>query len=284
MKVTEVLKNLNHEIEKLELEETDILVKAEKGIKTTKAALTKMRKFVLHHAFKSKQAEIQFFKVTKPKIYSKLIYYVKLFNIESKRPRGSNKSQIKYFNNQIDRLQDYFNDNLEFYHYYRRGATYLDAHYFVRGNLDIRLFPDTFSFFTDDEFSTSHDSTVATILAYDMLIVYLKTEIAKLENSNGLDAIAVSCHTQSTLNWTGSYTELVELTYALYASGRINRGNTDIKELILAIQNLFNIQNNNYYHTFTELRGRKINPTKFMDTLKESLLKYMMELDGIKQN
>jgi len=284
LKVNELLKNLNHEIEKLELEETDILIKAEKGIKIAKATLTKMRKFVLSQAFKSMQAEIQFFKEVKPKTYSKLIYYVKLFNVESKRPRGSNESQIKYFNDQIDRLQDYFNDNLEFYHYYRKGATYLDEHYFVRGKLDIRLFPDTFSFFTDDEFSTSHDSTVATILAYDMLIVYLKTEIDKLENSKGLETITAPCQPQSKLNWTGSYTELVELTYALYTSGRINRGNTDIKELMLAIQNLFNIQNDNYYHTFTELRGRKINPTKFMDTLKESLVKYMMELDGIKQN
>ncbi|WP_255572487.1 RteC domain-containing protein [Cellulophaga sp. HaHa_2_1] len=207
------------------------------------------------------------------------MYFQKLFNIESKRPRSSNKSQVKYFNKQIDRLQNYFNDNLKFYHYYRRGATFLDEHYFVRGKMDIRLFPDTFSFFTDEKFSTSHDSTVATILAYDMLIVYLKTEINKLENSKGMELTISPYQKESRLFWTASKTDLVELIYALHTTGVINSGTADIKEMASVCEHLFNIELGDYYRTYLEIRSRKINQTKFLDKLKDSLIARMESAD-----
>lgn len=223
--------------------------------------------------------EIYFFKNIKPQVFSKLIYYVKLFSIESKRPRSSNKSQVKYFNKHIDRLQNYFNDNLEFYHYYRRGATFLDSEYFIRGKANIRLFPDSLSFFADDKFSTSHDSTVATILAYDMLIIYLKTEIDKLENNNGMEANNNAFQKQSKLFWTGNKTDLIELIYALHSSGVINSGTADIKEVALICEQMFNVSLGDYYRTFLEIRSRKINQTKFIDKLKESLVDKMLESD-----
>ncbi|MFK7747642.1 MAG: RteC domain-containing protein [Kordia sp.] len=161
MTVDKLLVQLDNRLELLDKESNHILEKTEIGIELSKTFLKKAHTKVLQNGFENTEEEITFFKHYKPKIFSKLIYYQKLFNIESKRPRSSNKSQIKYFNNHIDRLQNYFNDNLEFYHYYRRGASILDEYYFVRGKADIRLFPDTFSFFIDDEFSTSHDSTVA---------------------------------------------------------------------------------------------------------------------------
>ncbi|WP_371815732.1 RteC domain-containing protein [Flagellimonas sp. 389] len=55
-----------------------------------------------------------------------------LFNIEKKRPRSSRKTQVKYLNKHIDKLQIYFHDNLEFYHFYRitvRNFNSLDKHY-----------------------------------------------------------------------------------------------------------------------------------------------------------
>jgi len=106
-----------------------------------------------------------------------------LFNIESRRPRGSIKFQTKYLNAHIEKLQGFFNDNLMFYHYYRRNATFMDKQYFLRDKADVRLLPDCLLFFTGEHFSTGHDGTVATILSYDMLIVHLKTEIDKLENN-----------------------------------------------------------------------------------------------------
>lgn len=279
-KYEEILKKLETELEKLESETEDTLHKAESGIKITKEVLEQLRDLVVNQHFKKASIEIDFFKNVKPQVYSKLIYYVKLFNIESKRPRSSNKSQSKYLNKHIDKLQIYFNDNLEFYHYYRRGATTLDEQYFMRGKADIRLYPDTFHFFTDKQFSTSHDSSVATILAYDMLIIHLKKEIDKLENNNGMETInSPNPMLSSKLFWTGSKTDLIELIYALHSSGTINSGTADIKEMAAVCEQIFNIDLGNYYHTFIEIRSRKTNSTKFIDNLKESLLKRIEESD-----
>jgi len=275
-----MLKNLDTSLERLESDNIDILHKAERGIKITKQTLEQLRNLVVEQNFKNASNEIDFFKNIKPQVFSKLIYYVKLFNIESKRPRSSSKTQIKYLNNHIDKLQNYFNDNLEFYHYYRRNATSLDEQYFMRGRADIRLYPDTFHFFTDKQFSTSHDSTVATILAYDMLIIHLKKEIDKLENNNGMETkLSNNSIFSSKLFWTGNKTDLIELIYALQSCGAINSGTVDIKELAAVCEQLFNTDLGNYYHTFIEIRSRKSNITKFMDKLKACLLRRIEELD-----
>ncbi|HBL79765.1 MAG TPA: tetracycline regulation of excision, RteC, partial [Aequorivita sp.] len=203
----------------------------------------------------------------------------KLFNIESKRPRSSSKFQIKYLNNQIDKLQVFFNDNLEFYHYYRRGATSLDEQYFVRGKSDLRSTTDFFNFYIDEKFSTCQDGTVAAIMAYDMLIVYLQQEIEKLENYK--DNQNTNLMKQpSRIFWTGNKTDLIELIYALQSSGAINSGSADIKEMATLFEQIFNIDLGNYYHTFIEIRARKGSRTKFLDRLQESLLKRFEESDA----
>jgi len=277
----DILKKLDSELNVLEIEEEDILVRAEKGIKLAKQTLKKVRSIIVDYEFKTKSEEIHFFKCTKPKIYSKLIYYVKLFNIEGKRPRGSNKSQVKYLNNYIEKLQTYFNDNLDFYHYYLREATVFDEQYFLRGKADIRLFPDSFHFFVDEQFATSHDSTVATILAYDLLIVHLKREIDKLEN-NGNYASLRLLQSKTKITWTAHKIYLIELIYALHSTDVINNGTVDIKDIAYFVEKTFKVDLGDYYRAFLEIRMRKNGRTKFLDILKKQLTKRMDDTDNIK--
>ena len=278
MKYQDLILEFEAKLEALETCTDDILYRAETGIAYTERWIKTLREEVVRHGFGSIQEEIFFFKHIKPQIFSKLIYYSKLFNIESKRPRSSSKFQIKYLNNQIDKLQVFFNDNLEFYHYYRRGATSLDEQYFVRGKSDLRSTTDFFNFYIDEKFSTCQDGTVAAIMAYDMLIVYLQQEIEKLENYK--DNQNTNLMKQSSrLFWTGNKTDLIELIYALQSSGAINSGTADIKEMATLFEQIFNIDLGNYYHTFIEIRARKGSRTKFLDRLQESLLKRFKESD-----
>jgi hypothetical protein len=278
MKYQDLISEFEAKLETLESCHEDILYKAETGITQTEKCIKHLRKRVVEKGFFSIQEEIRFFKHIKPQIFSKLIYYVKLYNIESKRPRSSSKFQVRYLNNQINKLQVYFNDNLEFYHYYRRGATTLDEQYFIRGQSDLRSQTESFHFFIDEEFSTCQDCTVATIMAFDMLIVYLQQEIEKLESHTYNPKL--NPMTQSTkLFWTGSKTELIELIYALHGSGAINSGTADIKEVASFFEQIFNIDLGNYYHTFIEIRARKYSRTKFLDKLIEVLNQRFKESD-----
>lgn len=278
MEYQELISEFEMKLEDLESRTDDILYKAETGITHTEKCVKNLRKRVVKTGFESTHEEIHFFKFIKPQVLSKLIYYAKLFNIESKRPRSSSKFQLKYLNNQINKLQVYFNDNLEFYHYYRRGATTLDELYFVRGKSDLRSATESFHFFIDEQFSTCQDTTVATIIAYDMLIVYLQQEIEKLETDTNSPKTTLMKYS-SQLFWTGNKTELIELIYALQSSGAINSGTADIKELASLFEQVFNIDLGNYYHTFIEIRARKCSQTKFLDTLIAVLEKRLKDSD-----
>lgn len=273
-----ILKTVEDQLDILEIEEEDFIVLSEKGIKIASRALKEIRQVTIENGFKSDRNEILFFKEIKPRLCSKIIYYAKLFNIESRRPRGSNQSQMRYLNQQIEKLQAFFSENLEFYHYYRRNGTSLDQQFFTRGNTDIRFYLDNFYGFADEEFSTSHDCTVATIIAYDMLIVHLNTEISKLEHYGGRTGIP-TLNRHKKLFWTASKVNLIELIYALHSSSAINHGAINIKVLTALFERLFNINLGNFYHTYIEIRARKTSRTKFLDFLKSGLIRRMDDAD-----
>ncbi|RIV37508.1 tetracycline regulation of excision, RteC [Flagellimonas lutimaris] len=278
MKYQKLLSEFEGQLEALESGNGDILYKAEKGIVLVEKCIRKLQKQIVGKNFETQADEIYFFKHVKPQIFSKLIYYIRLFSIESKRPRGKDVAQVKYLQQQIDKLQTFFNDNLEFYNYYRRGAMSMDEQYFVRGNRDLRMPLESFHFLIDDEFSTCQDGTVATIMAYDMLIVYLRKEVDDL-NNNMEPTKNTAMEKPSKLFWTGSKTDLIELLYALHTSKSINGGTVDIKEMASHFEYFYNVDLGNYYHTFIDIRSRKSSRTRFLDRLIEMLNQRMESLE-----
>ena len=278
MKYQKLLSEFEGQLEALESGDGDILYKAERGIALVEKCIRKLQKQIVGQDFENQADEIYFFKHVKPQIFSKLIYYIRLFSIESKRPRGKDVSQIKYLQQQIDKLQTFFNENLEFYNYYRRGAMSMDEQYFVRGNRDLRMPLESFHFLIDDQFSTCQDGTVATIMAYDMLIVYLRKEVDDL-NNNMEPTKNTPMEKPSKLFWTGSKTDLIELLYALHTSKSINGGTVDIKEMASHFEYFYNVDLGNYYHTFIDIRSRKSSRTKFLDQLIEMLNQRMESLE-----
>ena len=232
-----VREKLTEELKRIENEETDLLKRAELSIFFINKSLIELKEYIRKNKFSSQEDEVLFFKEIKPSIYCKLIYFVKIFNIESKRPNGSDKSQKKYLLNELNKLEKYFSENLEFYQYIRNNMTYLDDKYFVRGKLNIRLYIDTFSYDANPDFSTSHDYKVAKILANDLLGVYLKSELAILDRR---EFKRNDSYRKSKYAWTESKTALVELIYAIHASNCINNTGTVYfsDSIVISIRNI----------------------------------------------
>jgi len=272
------LSNLEKELKIIELENKDIITRSELSIKLINRTLKKTRKIVVTTPFNSVSEEIEFFKHIKPKLVGKLIYHIETFNIQSKRPQGSFKFQKKYLNNEILKLQDYFMNNLELYQYFKRDETHLDKYYFTRKKQSIRIHSDSLNSYIDDDFTTNYDITFAKFTAYNLIIQFLLHEIQRLaekQNSNQNPEIL-----KSNLTWTGNKVGLVELIYALHSAGVINNGTADIKELALACKRGLNIDLGDYYRSFLEIRSRKLSNTKFIDVLKETLMKRIEESDN----
>jgi len=178
--ITKLNKDLSDQLQDIDLEEPDLIRKAQRSIRCIKNALTQLRAFTIQYTFCNHAEEILFFKKTKPELFSKFIYYVRILNIESRRPVGSREMQENYLQRELEKLSLFFNNHLEFYQYYRMGSTYLDDKYFIRGKEDLNLYQDTLMNYVDPDFSTSQDYMVSEIIANDQLKVFLSTEIEAL--------------------------------------------------------------------------------------------------------
>lgn len=261
---------LENQINELLFEQENQLTAYEKVIEIILQKMAKLKEYVLKTGFKNTQEEIHFFKHIKPQFIAKLIYYNAVYKIESKKPNET-KSAKKFFETELKKLKKFFDNNLEFYKYYRTNNTFIDDQLFVRGKYDIKLNLDTFYFETDHSFSTIGDYKAGKILANDLIQVYLEDQLNNRQYKKE--------YGKSPLSWTGNKTALTELIYALSAQGVFNNGNADIKLIAKVFENAFNIDLGDFYHTFMELKARKINRTKFLDSLCEALIKKMDEQD-----
>ena len=268
----EILNRLETAINGLEIEADKLLPRIEAIISTITQCLSEVKEYVLKTGFSDEDEEVRFFKHQKPVIVAKRIYYNAIYKIEAKRPYGGKEVIQAYLNKELSKLKRFFDNNMTFYSYYRADSTYLDHTYFVRGKHNVQLNLDTFYFETDHSFCTSHDYKVAKIIANDLIEDYLETQLSKTAVGDKPTALPK-------LNWTGSKTALIELIYALHSHGIFNNGNADIKPIVKVFESTFNIELGDFYHTFLELKSRKINRTKFLDTLKETLIRKMNEQD-----
>lgn len=274
-----LLNNLNEQLNFIDLEIDDQIKKCEQAITVILKSINELKKVATKTNFKSKSEEIQFFKEVKPQFTSKLIYFNLVYRIEMKKPNGGNKILKKYYNNELLKLKAFFDNELEFYQYYRSGSTYLDYKYFLRGEFDIKLALDSYYFESDMSFATSHDFKVATILANDLIELYLENQLLMLENNENSEKSQRKPNVK--LTWTGSKVALIELIYALHTEGVFNNGAADLKDIAEYFEHTFEIDLGQYRRVFLEIRARKSDRTKFLTTLNDSLQKRMENSDDI---
>lgn len=204
----ETLHKLETAINELEIETDCSIQRIEAVIHLILECLSKLKEYVLKRGFRNTDEEIRFFKYQKPAFVAKLIYYNAIYKIETKKPYGA-KPIRKYLNKELKKLKRFFNNNLDFYKYYRSNNSLLDDRMFLRGKHDIKLWLDTYYFQSDQSFSTSHDYKVAKIIANDLIQVYIEDQ---LYNKFQKDKSKI----QKKLKWTGSKVALIELIYALH--------------------------------------------------------------------
>ena len=83
----------------------------------------------------------------------------------------------------------------------------------------------------------------------------------------------------SKLQWTASKVALIELIYALQTEGVFNNGTANVKDIADQFQETFNVDLGQYRRMFLDIRTRKDDRAKFINTLKDKLLLRMEETD-----
>lgn len=263
-------KEIEKKLKKIESADLNILKKSLEASLVLGDAFQKMKEFISTYTFRNEAEEIEFFKVIKPRLFYRLIYYRKIYNIEMNRPVGV-ESQRAYLIDEIKAINRYNAKRSDFVRYYRSGLTHMDSMYYLRGSIDTALYLESFHHERDPSFSTNCDFKVARILANEFLIQYLTKKLEVFEQRQVEQSLP-----RVRLTWNGTKTELVEQIFAW--DSRKVFGNIPLTRLAEYIQTVFNIElDKNFSRTFGDMRIRN-RQTPFLDGLKEALLKRMNRL------
>lgn len=230
---------------------------------------------ILKVGFKNDSEEINFFKNIKPQILGKLIYYNKVFRAETSCPVNNGKMYHTFFSNELEELKQEYNEhisNSDFYRYYRSGRTDRDSEYFTLGKINYHNGLNSFVFEVDPSFSTYYDYKVARIIANGLLYTYL---LEKINPEQKPELMLQNPESVKDIFWTDSKNALIELIYALHASGAISHGKIGIRKISLAFHILFRTPLGDIHHAFHRMKDRTGSRTVFLDKLKEALEEYM---------
>lgn len=221
-------------------------------------------------SFISKEEEILYFKNQIPQVYKYLSFYKTIINLENERNLRymSKEEEIEFYDRVSRELMNVDRSDLIIVEYMHNNHTYLDKKFFLMKNANWR----TANLYTSYFFNTKTFNTVSFIIgkkqAIDLIINYIDV---KKKGLNGTDY-----KFNSSLQWTSSKVNLIELGYSLYKSKAINEGKAELGEIMGTIGYLFNNDLGNYHSQIQDIKYRRLNSTKFLDHLKDNLL---MEID-----
>ncbi len=260
-----IIIELEEDLEQLAMTSDHVLNTARLAIRRCKAALVKLRRMVLARGFPDQESEIRFFKEIKPSVSSKLIYYQKVFGMESMRLELDNRRQKKYLQREQKKILKYMRQNRGIVQYYRCDHSHLDEKYFLRNNEAVPLEVEGILSLMDEDFFTWHDHTFSTIMANELLLEYMKNEMEKLDHPERIEL------PKAFLRWTGSKIDVYELLYSIYLAGSVNDGKATIIDLVRAFEWMFNIGlQKGIYDTQSELEKRS-DPVQYLSYLMSVL-------------
>ena len=276
-KICDILSEIDLEIDEIDLYGYDIIETSLSMVHRLQTVLSDLRTKIQTYIFPTKEDEILFFKVQKPEILGRLLFFYKIYRIETQCPNGSDEVIKGYISRELDNLTYFFNRNLDFYQYYRFHSTLYDEYYVVRGKFDLRLCTDSAQFDKDLNFSTGYDYKVAKIIANEMLRIYLNKRLVKLETNNQIED-NLQTYLKYPFRFTGKKVFLIELGYSLVTSGDINNGNVEIKEMMKFLSSVFQVDLGDYYAAYIAMKERK-DRTAYLHHLIDNLTKRMNEDD-----
>ena len=273
-----ILSCVNEQLQLLEQTTKDPVLLAELVTQLIKSTIQLIDESIINNGFPCLKDEIHFFKIEKPQLMSSLFYHNCVYKLETFKPKHGKKEVKEYLLNKKGVIKLFSDDNQEFYNYHLSKSNRLDAVYFVRGNFDIKTNNTSMYLMVDERFCTYHCFLTAKIQANLRFSAYINNSLCKLKNGSTSTSLAINEGAiKDKLIWTGSKTELIELIYALVAAKVFNKGETELKKIVKAVEELFHIDLGQYSSTRIDIKNRKTGQTKFMDTLKDYLLQSFEE-------
>lgn len=243
---------------------TDNRERAEQILERSDECLGELRITFKQKGFNNVRDEIEFFKVIKPRITGQRIANSILLELLFRKTRMSEQDFERLRTDKIQQVKGYFEDYPEFYMYINSNSAFRDEQYFTiaatKNDLILKILPDL-----DRTFSTGYDMILSYMYAYDIL-----QERAEALNEDAYKAIPQ-------LQWTLPKYDLVELVLALYHMKAFNGGKSELKEIALAMGQIFNMNLNDINRASFSIKNRKKESVKFLHELAGNLNRIITE-------
>ena len=104
-----LLSEIDVEIAKIDLYGNDIIETSLSIVRHLQSIITGLRNELQTYTFPTQEDEIRFFKVQKPELLGRLLYFHKICRIEMQCPNGSNEVIRKHLIAELDNLTYFFN-------------------------------------------------------------------------------------------------------------------------------------------------------------------------------
>lgn len=255
---------LTEELATIQQDEQYVLKAQERSIRAVRNAMELLRTNITEQPFTNEQEEIVFFKEVKPLFCSLMMYHVKCYRMESRKPAGSIEAKLKFLQAELQEIDTFFANHLAFFEYYRSGSTAMDDKYFIRGRQEEHYSMDVQYLCSDLSFSTGYDLLIARLLANELLAADINAAIHLLQ------------HPPAEAEKSGS---------ALHAAFQKGKGYVQTsyraKELYVFLRSLVDAEGviNHTYKSFFELIVPGIANKQSHTFTPASLLKYSDKVD-----
>lgn len=112
-RIYQISEELISVIQGKEQEISDIIRDVPPIISNLEDGFVKLKDIVSNFIFPSEQDEIFFFKDTKPRLFSKLIYFRKIYQMELNRPVSNYETVKSYMEKEHEQINLFYNKNAE---------------------------------------------------------------------------------------------------------------------------------------------------------------------------
>lgn len=138
--------------------------------------------------------------------------------------------------------------------------------------------------------SVSEENVVTVYIRKALSFIRKMQKIVSASAITSVPPLTSTSETKATvpaLQWTGNAVELVELIYALYATGCINGGKASLKELAPVLYSFFGVESKDCYRFYTDIKRRKSDSrTYFLEKMQDKLnakMRHDDELERMKE-
>lgn len=277
--VKEALATLEASLHEIENSKQDFLIRMAQCHEECVAIADKIDNRLLNPTFKSIDEQIQFFKILKPCIFSKVMYYKKILELESQCIGKSMSFRKGIIIEYLHKIHSCFEQHEELYQYFQDKRTDMDENYFTllkKLHIPIKHYKANHILFS------VNDILFSKFIAMEEVEAYLSEELQRsIIYDRPPDKNKLWRNVQGFgIQWTGSQRDLVELVYGLYLTKSFNYGNVKLKSIMDVASFIFglNLPSEKFYVIANQLKTRKKEEGSFFETLKKTTQEFR-ELD-----